>query len=34
MHDHRESRIAWLDLDANLPDVAEFKSRSGDRSYG
>jgi hypothetical protein len=31
-HDHRESRIAWLDLDANLPDVAELKSRSGDRS--
>jgi hypothetical protein len=25
-HDHRESSIAWLDLDAHLPDVAEFKS--------
>jgi hypothetical protein len=31
-HDHRESRIAWLDLDAHLPDVAEFKSGSDDRS--
>ena len=29
-HDHRESRIAWLDLDAHLPGVAEFKSRSGE----
>jgi hypothetical protein len=28
-HDHRASRIAWLDLDEHLPDVAELKSRSG-----
>ena len=24
-HDHRESRIAWLHLDDDLPDAADFK---------
>ena len=24
-HDHRESRIVWLELDAHLPDAAQSK---------
>jgi hypothetical protein len=26
-HDHRESQIAWLHLDDDLPDAADFKPR-------
>ena len=28
-HDHRESRIAWLELDPRLPDAADAKHSAG-----